>query len=528
MTLTTEQVYLLNTLGYISKQNAYDARAGMQVQDFVEGVLNSKRTLSSITDGDMFMSADQVRTACEQIRNDELLCNMDIAYADRTTGGADRLILTMHNEQGQKEAYVVFEGTMGGNEWRDNFLAGTTTDQEDQVSSLEQKKTLDWFQENAQVNSILNDCDRITVSGHSKGGNKAKYLTLFDGRIDECISFDGQGFSDEFVTEHEDKIRLNQGKIQNYNHTADYVNCLLNDVGEMHYIAGKDCGGGIGYLQNHAVFSLNEGMPFAENETEQYPLMKMFDEALNGYLRTLSPDEKKAFLSLTGEVFGDLLGGDKKLGFDDAADYIYRLTVDQGARLFGDFIDYAKAYGRYEFCEVMESWTKDTMPWMSFLFEQAGKAEKLFFGVSDGKDIRYPSVSVNGSGAVNVGANIGSDLLVMDTDELRGLSSKVASLCAELNECANRAEMCAELCDEYNIRTRISVSVNLKSVSSNTGSYCSRPANVLQSLGKDIRALRRFSDRLSKDMMSAAKRFEETEEQIVAAIPKDIGIAAKF
>lgn len=41
---------------------------------------------------------------------------------------------------------------------------------------------------------FVDDCSTITVTGHSKGGNKAK-----DNSVDICIAFDGQGFSDEFI-----------------------------------------------------------------------------------------------------------------------------------------------------------------------------------------------------------------------------------------------------------------------------------------------------------------------------------------
>lgn len=39
----------------------------------------------------------------------------------------------------------------------------------------------------------------LTVSGHSKGGNKAQYVTIVTDRVERCLSQDGQGFSPEFL-----------------------------------------------------------------------------------------------------------------------------------------------------------------------------------------------------------------------------------------------------------------------------------------------------------------------------------------
>ena len=41
--------------------------------------------------------------------------------------------------------------------------------------------------------------NNITVTGHFKGGNKAQYVTIVTDRIGRCVSFDGQGFSKEFL-----------------------------------------------------------------------------------------------------------------------------------------------------------------------------------------------------------------------------------------------------------------------------------------------------------------------------------------
>ncbi len=56
--------------------------------------------------------------------------------------------------------------------------------------------------------NLLQEYDGISLTGHSLGGNLADYATLvsykygFDDKIDSCVSFDGPGFSSEFIQQH--------------------------------------------------------------------------------------------------------------------------------------------------------------------------------------------------------------------------------------------------------------------------------------------------------------------------------------
>ena len=79
--------------------------------------------------------------------------------------------------------------------------------------------------------------DNITVTGHSKGGNKAQYVTILSSKIIKCISVNGQGFSNEFINKYKEEIYKNKSKIICINSKYDYVNCLFNSIeGECHYI----------------------------------------------------------------------------------------------------------------------------------------------------------------------------------------------------------------------------------------------------------------------------------------------------
>ena len=87
---------------------------------------------------------------------------------------------------------MVYRGTADG-EWFDNGLGMTSE------STLQQERALAYFEEVVEREQI-SPGDRLIVSGHSKGGNKAQFVTMntkYDGLLDACYSIDGQGFSEE-------------------------------------------------------------------------------------------------------------------------------------------------------------------------------------------------------------------------------------------------------------------------------------------------------------------------------------------
>ncbi len=95
---------------------------------------------------------------------------------------------------------VVFRGT-GDGEWMDNALGMV------QASTPQQEQALEYFDEIMMKNGWTSN-NNITITGHSKGGNKAQYITLnsvYGSYIDKCYSIDGQGFSPEAIEMMKDK-----------------------------------------------------------------------------------------------------------------------------------------------------------------------------------------------------------------------------------------------------------------------------------------------------------------------------------
>ncbi len=126
----------------------------------------------------------------------------------------------------ESSVYVVYRGT-GDGEWPDNGIGMT------QAVTVQQSHALAYFEEVMETINISKD-QRLIVTGHSKGGNKAQFVTMetkYNDFVDVCYSVDGQGFSEEAVTEWkkkygEEEYRERREKLQGIYGENDYVSAL--------------------------------------------------------------------------------------------------------------------------------------------------------------------------------------------------------------------------------------------------------------------------------------------------------------
>lgn len=120
--------------------------------------------------------------------------DFEILNVDGESGTGNKVLLGMPCVDGTKKYYFAFQGTTR-NEWMDNAEGMTST------VTLQQEDAANFFDEMVRKYNIV-DSDQVVVTGHSKGGNKAQYITLsatFADQVDSCIALDGQGFSPEAV-----------------------------------------------------------------------------------------------------------------------------------------------------------------------------------------------------------------------------------------------------------------------------------------------------------------------------------------
>ncbi len=217
--------------------------------------------------------------------------------------------------------------------WIENVVGSVEAD------TAEQKRALDFYEESIEAareylkekgflekdeNERYKKSLNITVSGHSAGGNQAQYVTVaykrsenYDANNDitKCVSFDGQGFSDEFLEKYKKEISLCAGKITSYCPTTSIVGAMMNPIPGIKQVfidVGVPEDFIIGF---HLPFELiDENGNFKE---EGYPSMEYI--FLNAYSRfavdmaQLTPwlDEVKALEGL-GMILNDLAHGDGK------------------------------------------------------------------------------------------------------------------------------------------------------------------------------------------------------------------------
>ncbi|WP_455713952.1 Mbeg1-like protein [Anaerosporobacter sp.] len=354
--LSKEQLLLLNNLMYMKENDPLKSIVKCKGKTVAE-IMESIETSELINDKgyDAFVTGIDWKKIIRTIKSDEQLMRMEIVttYVDKEAGGG---ISAVFIDPTTKEAVVAFRGT-SADEWKDNFVAGGKTDASDGVSTECQESALKWYR------SLDLEEYYVTITGHSKGGNKSKYITIRDNTVDRCVAYDGQGFSDEFMEKYKKEIMYNQDKIENHNVDTDYVNILLNDIGTKKYYKGYDYGEG-GFAESHGPSTFfyyksnllktryyrwiigdkeykeynNAYIKAYINESPQDPNMIAVDEFLNSYLRTLPSEDKQKTLEMIGELVEE---GFKGTSLDQLLDIILRDdNVDSIANLTAYLLKY--------------------------------------------------------------------------------------------------------------------------------------------------------------------------------------------
>lgn len=126
--------------------------------------------------------------------------------------------------------YVAFRGT-GDGEWPDNGIGMTSP------ATTQQNRALSYFEEVVEALEIGGQ-DHLVVTGHSKGGNKAQFVTMetrYDALVDVCYSVDGQGFSQSAIERWkerygEQEYEERRKKLYGIHGENDYVSVLGNSI----------------------------------------------------------------------------------------------------------------------------------------------------------------------------------------------------------------------------------------------------------------------------------------------------------
>ena len=152
------------------------------------------------------------------LKNDERLNHLVLTETMETSGGTPLALCFTNGSENTKEAVVAFKGTTGGAEWKDNVEGAILRDTPDQIAALKFVQGLEYTD--------------ITLTGHSKGGNKVNYITILCDKVSRCVGFDPQGFSKLFLEDPEYSKRIEERAhlIKNYSLSTDFVHILLYEI----------------------------------------------------------------------------------------------------------------------------------------------------------------------------------------------------------------------------------------------------------------------------------------------------------
>lgn len=117
---------------------------------------------------------------------------------------------------------IAFRGSeeMSNMENLDDWL-GSDLSLLNSIQTGQQREIDRWFA-SKEFQELISKYDSVSLTGHSLGGNLAEYATLvshkygFDQKVEQCVSFDGPGFSQEFIALHAADIKRMKDRMQHY------------------------------------------------------------------------------------------------------------------------------------------------------------------------------------------------------------------------------------------------------------------------------------------------------------------------
>ena len=354
MSLSTQQLLLLNNMMYLEPEEGPfpdpDAYTGRYVKDWIRSI-DMDQWRDPDPDVPLMTTKKEWTDILAAIRNDRYLMDMKILamYTDISEeGGGCRSAIFLGRRT--RDAVLVFRGTdiiAGSLQWKDNFISGNTADSPHQIRALE------WYRECYRKYRLRRY--EITVTGHSKGGNKAKYITILDDSVDHCVSFNGEGFSDQFFDKYSEQIAKRYDRIRNHIVDYDYISPLMNDIGRVIVYYGNNYGSG-GFTENHLA---NTFMRFEEDgnfymdvrEDGRPAEMMALDEFTNSYMRSMTEEERGSMLSSMNALLDAVLSIRRTMTSNEIAQIFLEMAESDEhcrnfARLFAYVILYEQKYPR--------------------------------------------------------------------------------------------------------------------------------------------------------------------------------------
>ncbi|HEX9062832.1 MAG TPA: Mbeg1-like protein, partial [Clostridia bacterium] len=289
---------LLNVIMYMDIQDV-SVKNGSKVSDIIHslgGIYDSPDGYNEYLKKHKDGSLDDYKDRQRQYQLLASASNSNSHFANSKIGDQSRLMNNPSYKEGGLGAAtftdtdgnvkVAYRGT-GSGEWIDNgrAISGTVG-----IGSAQQKEAVDYFNRVVESNHYDVTKPNIEITGHSKGGNKAQFVTInsqYRDLIYRCYNFDGQGMSPEAIedfkkTYGEDAYIEATNKMYGFYNENDFVNPLgIYAVPESHryYFESTAVKHGIADdIKYHYWDSyLNDDGTFSK-QTEQGPISKLVED----------------------------------------------------------------------------------------------------------------------------------------------------------------------------------------------------------------------------------------------------------
>lgn len=280
---------ILNTFAYLG----YNAKEGNTLQEIIKQISDNSSILN--TSG----KRSQFEIIQNAINSNKDLGNMVLLTQSSTSGRYSSGTAAYVFRDPAGSHYVSYCGT-GDGEWLDNAkgMVDASTPQQEEAARFfdDVAKQYGWTAE-----------DNIIVTGHSKGGNKAQYITMMSENqhlIDHCYSVDGQGFSEAAIVQFKERLGEDYEtvihKMHGINGENDYVNPLgISVIKEENTTYIKTNGDPEDFVAHHAIEHMfhkdvNGTYNGSMNSVTEAGDMSKFAQELSKFVMSLPPKEREA------------------------------------------------------------------------------------------------------------------------------------------------------------------------------------------------------------------------------------------
>lgn len=272
-------------------QEYYDSAGGSITIGEILDLASNDRNLSEYDAMDIQIIRDYVNTHDESIRDYQILdCSLLGDPGEFEGHDVGRSVLVCNPDS--EDYYVAYNGTQGS-EWIDDG------------HMLYERESIMQGEAVARFNDYVNDYglsaeSNIIVTGHSKGGNNAMYVTMQSSNadlIDRCIALDPPGFSNSAVQDWVEQgyYDARRSRITMVSGDCDYVhplgNCIVPECNR--YIIGVSAPGIVEAHAHYYLFQMTEDGSFRSQlngSSEQTPLINAFSFFMCSYM-TMSDED---------------------------------------------------------------------------------------------------------------------------------------------------------------------------------------------------------------------------------------------